>query len=67
MKEFKYPYFFQTEYTDPGSLRGHVQIRRTDTAAILANDTRKNIKFNQGIFVDIFPFDNIPDDDPVFQ
>ena len=62
MKEFKYPYFFQTEYTDPGSLRGHVQIRRTDTAAILANDTRKNIKFNQGIFVDIFPFDNIPDD-----
>ena len=22
----------------------------------------KNIKFNQGIFVDIFPFDNIPDD-----
>ena len=26
-EEFEYPYFFQTEYTDVGSLRGHAQLR----------------------------------------
>ena len=60
-KEFTYPYFFQTEYTDPGSLRGHIQIRRTDTTGILKNEKNKRF-FNQGIFVDIFPYDKIPDD-----
>jgi lipopolysaccharide cholinephosphotransferase len=27
-EEFEYPYFFQTEYTDVGSLRGHTQLSR---------------------------------------
>lgn len=59
--EFRYPYFFQTEYTDMGSLRGHAQLRRSDTTGALAwEKTRKDI--NQGIFIDIFPLDKIPDD-----
>ena len=58
---FDAPYFFQTEYTDPGSLRGHAQLRRSDTAGILRDDY--GFSFNQGIFIDIFPIDVLPDDE----
>ncbi len=60
--EFKHPYFFQTEYTDPGSLRGHAQLRNSETTGILKFDLNSCYKFNQGIFLDIFPLDNIPED-----
>ena len=62
-KEFKYPYFFQTEYTDPGFLRCHAQLRNSETTAILANELNGHFKFNQGIFIDIFPLDAVPDDE----
>ncbi len=58
-KEFSEPYFFQTEYTDKGSLRGHAQLRNSQTTGILASEKELNLKFNQGIFIDIFPLDNI--------
>lgn len=63
--EFSHPYFFQTQQTDPGSLRGHAQLRNSETTAILKCEMMDGIplfKFNQGIFIDIFPFDNVPDD-----
>ena len=61
-REFQEPYFFQTEHTDRGSMYGHAQIRRSDTTAILKSN--KGLKtFNQGIFIDIFPLDSIPDTD----
>ncbi len=63
--EFKYPYFWQTNATDPGSARGHAQLRNSKTTAILKSEMRdgKSIySFNQGIFIDVFPFDNVPDD-----
>ena len=60
--EFKYPYFFQTEYTDPGSMRGHAQLRNSLTTGILSSEIKHRYSFNQGIFIDIFPLDNIPDD-----
>ena len=63
--EFDPPYFFQTEYTDPGTLRGHAQLRNSDTTAILEGG-EINCKFNQGIFIDIFPLDNIPNNDEEF-
>lgn len=28
-KEFGHPYFFQSERTDPGTIRGHIQIRNS--------------------------------------
>lgn len=37
-QEFKYPYFFQTEETDPGSARGHVQIRNSETTGMLKSE-----------------------------
>lgn len=60
--EFQYPYFFQTEYTDEGSLRGHAQLRNSKTTGILTGEIDEKYKFNQGIFLDIFPLDNVPDD-----
>lgn len=61
--EFQYPYFWQTEETDPGSARGHAQLRNSQTTGILRQEyeTQRNNNNNQGIFIDIFPFDNIPD------
>ncbi len=61
-KEFQYPYFFQTEYSDPGSLRGHAQLRNSLTTGILLSEYKKKYSFNQGIFIDIFPMDNLTDD-----
>ena len=53
--EFKEPYFFQTEETDPGSLRCHAQLRNSETTGILNSELSKKYPFNQGIFIDIFP------------
>ena len=62
-KEFQDPYFFQTEYTDPGSLRGHAQLRNSHTTGILKAEEKRHYGFNQGIFVDIFPLDTVPDEE----
>lgn len=61
--EFQDPYFFQTEYTDPGTLRGHAQLRHSDTTAVLKNEIHGAYTYNQGIFIDIFPLDNCVEDD----
>lgn len=58
---FKAPYFFQTEDTDAGTFRGHAQLRNSLTTGMLGwEDT--HCSFNQGIFIDIFVYDNLPDD-----
>ena len=62
-KNFKEPYFFQTEVTDPGSVRGHAQLRNSQTTGILTSELGRKYKFNQGIFLDIFPYDNLPDNE----
>ncbi|MCH5304049.1 MAG: LicD family protein [Ruminococcus sp.] len=66
-KEFKHPYFFQNEETDPGSMRGHAQLRNSETTGILKCELELGCKFNQGIFIDIFPLDNVPDDEDELQ
>ena len=55
-----YPYFLQTAYSDIDYHRGHAQFRRSDTSAIRPSDSYD--PFNQGIFIDIFPLDAVPDD-----
>lgn len=60
--EFKEPYFFQTEYTDRGSLRGHAQLRNSLTTGILSGEQQCGYTYNQGIFIDIFPLDAVTDD-----
>ena len=61
-REFEHPYFFQTEETDPGSGRGHAQLKNSETTGILKKEQEVHYTFNQGIFIDIFPYDNVPDD-----
>ncbi|MBR5523667.1 MAG: LicD family protein [Clostridia bacterium] len=64
-QEFAEPYFFQTSFNDKNYSRGHAQLRNSNTTAIL-NSERGHFVFNQGIFIDIFPLDAVPDD-PVQQ
>lgn len=66
-KEFNHPYFFQTEYSDPGSLRCHAQLRNSETTAILNDEKNGHFHFNQGIFIDIFPLDAVPDEESIFD
>ena len=61
--EFNEPYFFQTEDNDKGHMRGHAQLRNSLTTGILEDEIHEKYSFNQGIFIDIFPLDNLPDND----
>lgn len=58
-KEFKKPYFVQDYRTEKNYYYGHAQIRNSNTTAFILGDEMN--EFNHGIFVDIFPFDNLPD------
>ena len=64
--EFKYPYFLQTEYSDPGCLRGHAQLRNSATTGILKTEEGK-FKFNQGLFLDVFVMDIVIDDKKLYE
>lgn len=54
--EFKYPYFFQTPYTDKGTYFSFLRIRNSNTTMI--DKAFIYEKFNQGCVLDIFPLDN---------
>ncbi len=56
--EFEEPYFCQSAYPD-SMLWPFAKIRDSRTTAIEFPDNRK---MNQGIFIDIFPLDDVPDD-----
>ena len=65
-RAFSPPYFFQSADTDRGYARGHVQLRRDGTAAILPEEGAR-FPFHQGIFLDIFPLDGVPEDPRAFR
>lgn len=58
--EFKAPYFFQSGYTDyfPS---GFSKLRMDNTAAIIPSEI--NQRYHQGIFIDIFPYDAVADEE----
>lgn len=58
--EFQSPFFFQSGYTEDNYPRGHAQLRKDGTAAINRYDIFQN--FHQGIFIDVFVYDEVPDD-----
>lgn len=58
---FTHPYFLQTPYSDKDYFRGHAQLRNSQTSAIRPSDSYR--PFNQGIFIDIFPLDAVPEDE----
>ena len=59
-EEFSHPFFFQYGYTEKNYPLGHAKLRMDDTTAIEPNKKFYNI--HQGIFIDIFPLDAVPDD-----
>lgn len=58
--EFRPPYKFQCYYTEDDYPRGHAQIRNINTTGILDGERWYTIHFNQGIFIDIFVLDYVP-------
>lgn len=62
---FKAPYFFQTDRNTPQAARGHAQLRNSETTGILRAEMVRGKpihSFNQGIFLDVFPLDSLPED-----
>lgn len=53
--------FFQSEETDKYYVTNNVRLRDSSTTAIQQYDIDLKIKYNRGIWLSIFPFDNIPD------
>ena len=60
--EFSHPYFFQCDDTDCFFARTFSRLRNSDTTAILGNERDYHYPFNQGIFIDVFPLDQVPAD-----
>ena len=50
--------YFQDHFTDPEYLWGHGKLRRTGTSFVRAG--QEHIKGKTGVFVDIFPLDDVP-------
>lgn len=60
-QEFKAPYFFQCAYTEKNYIRGHAQLRNSQTTAIVKKEYRRKAERNYGIFIDIFVLDGVTD------
>ncbi|MBP5419663.1 MAG: LicD family protein [Bacteroidales bacterium] len=58
--EFENPYFLQSVYTDKHYTHRHAQLRNSSTACWSVEDGHCFRRYNQGIFIDIFPADNMP-------
>lgn len=65
--EFRHPYFFQTEKTEPGTRRWFARLRNSDTTGIQKSELCVRHKFNQGIFIDVFPMDGVPDNEKEYH
>ena len=57
-KELPNQYFYQDYHTDPGFTQCFAKIRDNNTTYI--EEGTEDLKMNRGIFVDIFPFDVVP-------
>lgn len=55
-KEFTYPYFLQTPYTDPNYYYSYAKIRNDNTTFV--SQTFSFQHFHSGVFLDIFILDN---------
>lgn len=65
-KEFKEPYFLQSYSNDKGFFRCFLRLRNSETTAIQNTELSCKFGYNQGIFIDIFPLDNIVQDKQLF-
>lgn len=64
--DFKHPYFLQSIYTDEGYRNRHAQLRMNNTLALGKNE-KKGRRCHQGIFIDIFVLDAMPNSPRAFK
>lgn len=65
-QEFQAPFFFQCAYTEKHPYpRGHSQLRYDGTTAIIKGGAQD--RFHQGIFLDIFVLDGIPEQEEDYE
>ncbi|MCR5197177.1 MAG: LicD family protein [Prevotella sp.] len=57
---FRHPYFLQSAYSDKDYYHGHAQLRNSLTTAVRPSESYR--PYNQGIFIDIFVLDAVPED-----
>ena len=63
--EFKEPYFLQNQDTEEYNYGSAVaRLRRSDTTLFHSGFSLYKSKYNQGVFIDLYPFDNLPSNDP---
>lgn len=63
---FQPPYFWQDHLTDPSFLGGPGRLQNTDTTGFAYGALREKngiVTDHLGIYIDIFPMDNMPDDE----
>ena len=63
---FRNPYFWQDHITDPGYLGGPGRLQNINTTCIGIgglNERHGTVNLHQGIYIDVFPLDNMPDID----
>src|SRR5574344_926120 len=65
-KKFTYPYFFQTVYNDKNFFRPHCRLRNSLTCGANLWELR-HLTTNEGIFIDIFPNDGVPDNKMLYD
>lgn len=68
--EFSFPYFFQIQSTDLGARHGFAKLRNSNTTCIHPfdlYDSELMNTMNKGIFIDIFPVDNVIDDEKLYK
>ena len=62
--EFRYPYFLQNQDTDDNHYGVPIsRLRRSDTCFFHGGNIIYHYQYNQGIFLDILPLDNLPSND----
>ena len=59
--EFEPPFFFQCGYTEYLFPNGFARLQMEGTAAILPSQVYSHRRKHLGIFIDIFPYDAVPD------
>lgn len=66
-QEFSHPFFFQSMATEKRYARNHAQIRMDGTTGMLGFGGQKTTHIHQGIFIDVFPLDEVPDDSKTIE
>ncbi len=59
-EKLKNDYFLQTRKTDKKAPYMYAKVRKNGTVFMEWN--KRNLDMHHGIYIDIFPYDNVPDD-----